>query len=223
MAGTRTALIAGATGLVGGECLTRLLNQPRYERVIAFVRRPLPASHAKLDQRVIDFDALATLPDFPRCDDVFCCLGTTMKKAKGSEEAFRQVDFVYVVNLAQRALAAGAKQFLLVSAIGAGSKSPIFYNRVKGEVEEAIARMGYPGYYVFRPSILAGDRPEHRPAERLGLAVASGVSLALVGPLRKYRPIQAETVAEAMVRVALKAQGGVNVYASDVIERLAQE
>jgi len=219
----RIALIAGASGLVGSECLTRLLNHPRYERVIALVRRPLPTAHAKLDQRVVDFGALETLADFPHADDVFCCLGTTMKKAGGSEQAFRQVDYVYVVALAKGALAAGAKQFLLVSAIGASIKSPIFYNRVKGETEETIARVGFTGCYIFRPSILAGDRPEHRPAERLGLAVASGVSLALVGPLRKYRPIEAATVAEAMVRVALRAQGGVNVFASDVIERLAQE
>ena len=220
---TRIALIAGASGLVGGECLTRLVRHPRYDRVIAFVRQPLSITHAKLEQRVIDFETLETLPDFPASDDVFCCLGTTMKKAKGSEQAFRRVDYDYVVHLAQRARAAGAQQFLLVSAIGAGAKSPIFYNRVKGEAEEAVARLGFPGYYVFRPSILAGDRPEHRPAERLGLAVASGVSIALVGPLRKYRPIQAGTVAEAMVRVAVKAPGGVNVYASDIIERLAQE
>ncbi len=219
----RRAVIAGASGLVGSECLTRLLNHPRYDQVVALVRRPLPSDHARLDQRVIDFDTLGTLADFPEVDDVFCCLGTTMKKANGSEQAFRQVDFGYVVALAERARAAGAKQFLLVSAIGASVKSPIFYSRVKGEAEEAIARLGFSGYYVFRPSILAGDRPEHRPAERLGLAVASGVSIALVGPLRKYRPIGADTVAEAMVRVAMKAQGGVNVYASDIIERLAQE
>lgn len=219
---TKTALVAGASGLVGGHCLARLLDEPAYGRVVALVRRELPVTHAKLEQRVTDFDRLgAAGVSFPASDDVFCCLGTTMKRA-GSQGAFRQVDFVYVVGIASQALQHGAKQFLLVSALGASPKSPIFYNQVKGEAEGAIVRLPFEGRYVFRPSLLAGDRPEHRPAERFGLAVASGVSLALVGPMRKYRPIAAATVAEAMVRVALAAPRGVKIFESDEIERLAR-
>ena len=219
----RTALVAGATGLVGGHCLTRLLDEPAYDQVIAIGRRALPRQHAKLVQRVIDFDRLGALgAEFPTADDVFCCLGTTMKRA-GSREAFRQVDFVYVVGLASQALQHGAKQFLLVSALGASPKSPLFYNQVKGEAEEAVTALPFEGRYMVRPSLLTGDRPEHRPAERFGLAVASGVSLALVGPLRKYRPIQAATVAKAMVRLAIQAPGGVRIYESDELERLGAD
>jgi len=217
----RTALVAGGSGLVGGHCLTQLLDEPAYDRVIAIGRRELPRQHPKLVQRVIDFDRLGALGvDFPAADDVFCCLGTTMKRA-GSRETFRQVDFVYVVGLASQALQHGAKQFLLVSALGANPKSPLFYNQVKGEAEEAVSRLSFEGRYLVRPSLLAGDRPEHRPGERFGLAVASGVSLALIGPLRKYRPILAATVAKAMVRVAIKAPGGVRIYESGELEQLA--
>lgn len=219
----RTALVAGATGLVGGHCLTQLLDEPVFDRVIAIGRRELPRQHPKLVQRVIDFDRLGALGvDFPAADDVFCCLGTTMKRA-GSQEAFRQVDFVYVVGLASQALQHGAKQFLLVSSVGASPKSPLFYSQVKGETEEAVTALPFVGRYMIRPSLLTGDRPGHRPAERFGLAVASGVSLALVGPLRKYRPIQAATVAKAMVRLAIQAPGGVRIYESDELEQLAAD
>lgn len=220
---TKVALLAGATGLVGGQCLEQLLETPDYDRVIALTRRPLLIRHAKLDQRLIDFDQLGREgTDFPAADDVFCCLGTTMKRA-GSEAAFRQVDFVYVVSLAGQALARGAKQFLLVSSLGANPKSPIFYSRVKGEAEAAIAALSFEGRQMFRPSILTGERAEHRPGERAGIAVMRGMSFAMIGPLRKYRPIAAATVARAMIRVARQAPRGVNIYASDAIERLGRD
>ena len=219
----KVALLAGATGLVGGQCLEQLLETPDYDRVIALTRRPLATRHAKLDQRLIDFDELGREgTDCPAADDVFCCLGTTMKRA-GSEAAFRQVDFVYVVSLAGQALARGAKQFLLVSSLGANAKSPIFYSRVKGEAEAAIAALSFEGRQIFRPSILTGERAEHRPGERAGIAVMRGVSFAMIGPLRKYRPIAARTVARAMIRVAHQAPRGVNIYASNDIERLGRD
>jgi uncharacterized protein YbjT (DUF2867 family) len=219
----KTALIAGATGLVGRYCLARLLDEPAYGRVIALVRRPLPQTDTKLEQQVVDFDRLGLAgTEFPAADDVFCCLGTTMKTA-GSEAAFRQVDFVYVVSLASQALGRGAKQFLLVSSLGANPKSPIFYSRVKGETEAAIAALPFEGRQIFRPSILLGERAEIRTGERAGIAVMRGISFAMLGPLRKYRPIAAATVARAMVRVALQAPRGVNIYQSHAIERLGRD
>ena len=216
----KTALIAGATGLVGRHCLVRLLEEPAYERVIALVRRPLPHADPKLEQRVVDFDRLGLVgSEFPESHDVFCCLGTTMKVA-GSEAAFRQVDFVYVVSLASQALGRGAKQFLLVSSLGANPKSSIFYSRVKGETEAAIAALPFEGRQIFRPSILVGERAEVRRGERAGIVVMRGLSFTMLGPLRKYRPVSAATVAKAMVRVAREAPRGVNIYESDTIERL---
>ena len=218
----RVALIAGASGLVGSHCLARLLREPAYERVIALVRRPLGLDDARLEQRVIDFDRLGAVgAEFPAATDVFCCLGTTMKRA-GSEAAFRRVDFTYVVALAAQALEHGARQFLLVSALGANPGSRIFYSRVKGEAEAAIRALPFEGRHIFRPSILTGERAEHRPAERAGIAALTGASFLLVGPLRKYRPIPAGAVAEAMVRVALKSPRGVNTYDSDAIARIAR-
>ena len=219
----KVALLAGATGLVGGQCLEQLLATPDYDRVIALTRRPLATRHAKLDQRLVDFDQLGREgTDFPAADDVYCCLGTTMKRA-GSEAAFRQVDFVYVVALAGQALSRGARQFLLVSSLGANAKSPIFYSRVKGEAEAAIAALLFEGRQIFRPSILTGKRAEHRPGERAGIAVMRGMSFAMIGPLRRYRPIAAATVARAMIRVARQAPRGVNIFASNDIERLGRD
>ena len=220
---TKTALIAGATGLVGGHCLVRLLRAPEYGRVVALTRRPLATTDPKLEQRLVEFDQLGREGfDFPQVDDVYCCLGTTIKVA-GSQAAFRQVDFVYVVSLASLALGRGAQQFLLVSSLGANPKSPIFYSRVKGETEAAVSALTFEGRQIFRPSILVGERREQRPGERAGIAVMRGVSFAMLGPLRKYRPIAAATVANAMVRVAVQAPSGVNVYESDVLERLGRE
>lgn len=216
----RVALLAGGSGLVGSHCLARLLKTREYTRVITLVRRPLPHDDPKLEQRVVDFDRLgAAGVQFPHADDVFCCLGTTMKRA-GSEAAFRQVDFTYILSLASLSLGANARQFLLVSSLGASPKSRIFYSRVKGETEAAVVALPFEGRQIFRPSILVGERHEHRSGESLGLAVMRGMALAMVGPLRKYRPIAAATVAEAMVRVALRAPRGINVYESDEIQRL---
>lgn len=218
-----TALIAGATGLVGRQCLARLLDEPHYANIIALVRRPLPHSDPKLEQRVVEFNRLGLAgTDFPAADDVFCCLGTTMRTA-GSQAAFRQVDFTYVVSLASQALGTGAKQFLLVSSLGANARSPIFYSRVKGETEAAIAALPFEGRHIFRPSILTGERAELRRGERAGIAVMRGLSFTLLGPLRKYRPVAAATVARAMVRVAREAARGVHIYESDAIERLGRD
>ena len=216
----RVALLAGASGLVGSHCLKRLLGEPGYARVITLTRRLLPHDDPKLEQRVVEFDRLGTVGvEFPRATDVFCCLGTTMRQA-GSEAAFRQVDFTYVVSLASLALGAGARQLLLVSSLGASPKSRIFYSRVKGETEAAVTALPFEARQIFRPSILVGERGERRAGEAIGAAVMRGAAFAMLGPLRKYRPIAAATVAEAMVRVALRAPRGVNVYESDEVERL---
>jgi uncharacterized protein YbjT (DUF2867 family) len=220
---SKVALIAGATGLVGSNCLADLLGEPAYDRVVALVRRPLPHEDAKLEQRIVDFDHLGTDGnEVPEAQDVFCCLGTTMRQA-GSQEAFRRVDFTYVVSLAGLALGRGARQFLLVSSLGADPRSRIFYSRVKGETEAAITALPFEGRQIFRPSILTGERPEHRPGERTGIAVMRALSFALVGPWRRLRPIRAATVAHAMVRVARDAPRGVNVFSSNEIERLGRE
>lgn len=219
---TRKALIAGASGLVGRHCLRRLLESEVYDQVTAFVRKELPLSDPKLAQRVIDFDRMARLSTFPRVDDVFCCLGTTIKNA-GSEDAFYKVDYTYVLELARLASLSRSRQFLLVSSMGASPRSNVFYSRVKGEMEEAVKKLPFEGLYVFRPSLLTGSRDESRPGESVAKTVLSIVSFAMLGPAKKYRPIKAEAVASAMVRVARQGYRGVHVFESDRIRELAED
>ncbi len=216
----RTAIVAGASGLVGGHCLRRLLASGLHEQVVAFVRGPLSVTHKRLQQRTVDFERLGRMSAFPRAQDVFCCLGTTMKTA-GSEDAFRKVDYEYVVRLAESSIRTGAERFFLVSAVGADPKSRVFYSRVKGEAEEAVGRLGFSGFHVFRPSFLLGSRREKRAAEELGIAAARLVSGVLFGPARKYRPIKADTVARSMVVVAREGSAGAHVYTSDEMEGLS--
>lgn len=217
----RTALLAGATGLVGGHLLERLLAEPVYARVVALVRRPLELENAKLEPRVVEFDHLAEMPDPPGVDDVFCCLGSTIRKA-GSQAAFRRVDHDYVMATARLGLAGGARRFLLVSAIGSSPSAMTFYSRVKGEAEASVTALGYPALHIFQPSILMGERQESRPGERLGIAAVRVLNGLLAGPLRPYRGIRPETVAAAMVSAALSGTDGRHVHTYDGIERLAE-
>jgi uncharacterized protein YbjT (DUF2867 family) len=215
----KSALIAGATGLVGGYVLRGALTHPSYSRVEILVRRELPVRDPKLTQRVVDFERLDADVAGIAADDVFCCLGTTIRKA-GSQEAFRHVDYDYPLALARLAKAAGAGKFLMVSALGADPKSSVFYNRVKGEVEHALAATGFPATYFFRPSLLMGPRAEGRRGEKIGTAIGKLIAPFLIGGLRKYRPIYAYTVAAAMMYVANR-DFPAGVIESDSIARLA--
>jgi uncharacterized protein YbjT (DUF2867 family) len=213
---TRTAVLLGATGLVGGYCLEALLADAAYEAVVTLGRRPLDRTHPKLTHHVVDFDRLAEAASLIEARDVFCCLGTTMKQA-GSKEAFRNVDFGYPVEAARMAAANGAEQYLLVSALGASPRSAFFYSRVKGEAEAAICALPFDGVYVLRPSLITGERDEARAGEQISERVLGALSFALRGPLRKYRPVEARTIARALVAIAKRQPGGVHVIPSDQI------
>lgn len=216
---SRTALLAGATGLVGSHVLPLLLADDTWTHVVTVGRRSVPHSHEKLEQRILDLGALEAV-DLPNADDVFCCLGTTIKQA-GSQAAFRRVDYDFVVALARRGLRIGAKQFLLVSAIGADPASRIFYSRVKGEAEAAVRQLPYRGVQILRPSLLLGARADFRFGERVAMLSAPAMPLFLPGPFRRYRPIRAETVARAMVRIAREIPRGPNVFEFDAMQASA--
>jgi len=213
---SRIALLAGATGLVGSHVLQFLLDDPEWSGVVTAGRRTTPQRHDKLEQRVLDLGAIEALGDLPHADDVFCCLGTTIKQA-GSQQAFRRVDHALVVGLARAGIRVGATQFLLVSAIGADPESRIFYSRVKGETETDVRKLPYRAVQIFRPSMLLGERPEFRLVERLAIMASPLLQLALVSRLRRYRPIQASDVARAVVRVAREAPRGPNVFEYDAM------
>ena len=216
-ANERIALIAGATGLIGRYLLRLLLADRRYKHVNALVRKAAFPDDNKLSECIVDFDRL---PALPAASDVYCCLGTTLRKA-GSQAAFRKVDFDCVVNLAAAAKRGGCKRFLVVSAIGANAKSAVFYSRVKGEMENALREIHFDALHVFQPSFLTGDRQESRAGESLGIAAFSAMAPLMLGPLRKYRPIAAQAVAQAMVNAAGQDSRGVAVYDSARICTLA--
>lgn len=197
----RSALLAGASGLVGRELLRLLSESPRYESVHALVRRSTSAPASKVRELVVDFEAL---PALPPVDDVLIALGTTIAVA-GSESAFRRVDHDYVVAIARAGRAAGATHLGLVSALGADAASRLFYNRVKGEAERDVAALGYESVTIVQPSLLLGDR------ESLGQPARAGEVWArrLLGPISRLlpagiRPVRASDVATALL-VAVEA------------------
>ena len=211
---SKTALLAGSTGLIGGQLLELLLTDNGYTHVIAISRKPLEASHPKLRNIVADVTSLEQHKDQLTAEDVFCCLGTTMRQAK-TKEAFRKVDFDYPVLLAKLSRERGAKQYLLVSALGANKSSFIFYNRVKGLTEEAIASIGFECYHVLRPSLLAGPRTKHRAGED-----AAKWFYRVFGFLipKKYKAIESIKVARAMIAVASKEQKGSFIHESGELQ-----
>nr|WP_298174243.1 oxidoreductase [uncultured Pseudomonas sp.] len=205
-------LLAGATGLTGEHLLDRLLNEPTVERVLAPSRRPL-AAHPHLENPVGEL--LDLLPQLSgKVDSAFCCLGSTIKQA-GSQEAFRAVDHDLVLAFAKRARELGARHLLMISALGADANSSVFYNKVKGETEEALKAQGWPQLTLVRPSLLLGPRNEFRLGERL----AAPFMRWLPG---KYRGIEATVLARALWRLALEEGEGVRVVESDQLRRLGR-
>ncbi len=216
----KTAILLGASGLVGGFCLQALLNEPSYGRIVLLNRRELPLEpHPGLSQRIVNFASLSPA-DFAGSGDIFCALGTTIRKA-GSQEAFRRVDVEYPLAAARQAIEGGAKQFVLVSSVGANPRSKNFYLRTKGGLEQEIAKLGFQAFHVFRPSLLLGKREEFRSGEKMVQGIAPLLNFAMIGGLRRYRGIPAATVGRAMVRAARQDGSGIFIYEYDQIIRLA--
>lgn len=196
---SRSALVAGATGLVGGHVVERLAESADVGRVVVLVRKKTGKwPSAKVEEKVVDYDALDPSA-FAGVTEVYACLGTTIKKA-GSQDAFRKVDHDYTLAVANGAKAAGVERFAVVSSVGANASSSSFYLRVKGETDEAIDKIHFPTLVIARPSMLVGNREETRPGEKAGIAISKAFSFAMVAGLRKYRPIEARRVAHAVVR-----------------------
>jgi uncharacterized protein YbjT (DUF2867 family) len=198
--------LAGGSGLVGGSLLTKILDDEFFSSVLAVGRRPLALENPKLTQASIDFAKLEIPSDSPAPDLLFSCLGSTMKKA-GSKEAFRAVDYDAVLAFAKAGRARGARAFLHVSSIGASPRAFSFYAKVKGEIENAVADLGYESVYAFRPSFIDGERAESRFGENVGIAIAGAL-----GPLiGKYRPTSVARIVNAMLAAAKKPAPGAHV------------
>lgn len=203
------ALVAGSTGLIGELLVKELLADDRVTEVEVLVRKPGITSYPKLRERVIDFSEILKLQGLS-ATHVFCCLGTTIKKA-GSQEAFREVDYRYVADLAALAARSGCSNFTVVSSVGADAKSGNFYLRTKGEMEEAVKTSGIPSIVIMRPSMLLGDRKEFRFGEAVGKWVMKGVNPLLQGSWVKYRAVEAAAVARAMLRLSALNTPGITI------------
>lgn len=203
----RTALLIGATGLVGDHLLRQLLLDERFDRLKVFVRRPTGYQSPKLEEHVVDFDQPQAWREALTGDVLFSTLGTTLKQA-GSQEAQYKVDYTYQYRTAQAAATAGVSSFVLVSSAGADADSFVFYNRMKGELERDIKRLPFRRIRILQPGVLAGGRAQVRLGEKIGLVLASVVGA--VPPLRGYRPIHARVVAQAMINAALDETPGIS-------------
>lgn len=212
----KIALVAGGTGLVGNQLLKLLLATNRYDKVKAITRTDIDISHPKLVQIKADYAKLESCRDDLKADDVFCCLGTTMAKAR-TKEKFYQVDYSFPLMLAQIAASQQAQQFLLVSALGADKHATIFYNRVKGELEEAVSKLNFSGIHIFRPSLLLGPRTESRPGEEAAKIFYRIFWFLIPG---KYKAIQSEQVAKAMLYFAAQEQKGIFIHESRELQNI---
>jgi len=214
------AVIIGATGLVGKALLAHLENDGEYTRIHLIVRRKGISKHPKTIEHVVDFDDARSFPTQIAPRHVYCCLGTTIKKA-GSQEAFKRVDHDYVIALAEHFLALGAQHFAVVSAVGADESARIFYSKVKGQMEHALRALGYAGITIVRPSLLGGKRDEFRFGERLSIAAFALLQWAFVGALRRYRMVYDHEVAAAMVEAVHKHPTGEGILESEMLPPLA--
>lgn len=215
--GTKKALIIGSTGLIGKSLLAVLLEDQAYEQVYSLVRKPVHMKHHKLKEYVVDFDHLQADEAFFEVDDVFCCLGTTIKKA-GSIEAMKKVDIEYPVKVAQLAKEKGATHFLVISSSNANQKSLFSYPKIKGELEQELKNISYESLSILRPSLLLGEREDTRFMEGLANKAIRGIEKVKRGPVSSQIAIEGNKVAFAMNRIAQEQRGkGVHVYSPKLI------
>lgn len=218
----QTAVVIGATGLTGGHVVQALLHGETFSKVVVLVRGNFNVSHPKLTVKKVDFGDMDNYQkQLGKGDAIFCCIGTTQKKVKGDMAQYRKVDYDIPVNAAVLGKQAGFNTFLLVSAIGANPQAANFYLRLKGEVDEAVSSAGLPSVNIFRPSLLLGNRNEVRLGEGIMQPVAKALSFLLRGRFAKYKPVEAQAVAKAMVVASRQAVPGNHVYEYTNITALA--
>lgn len=218
---TKTALVFGASGLIGKFLSEQLINDSRYSRVIIFVREKLQVASPAVEQIIFNPEKFDEIEELFHRSHVFCCIGTTRKKA-GSNEKFHKIDHDLVEKIAQNAARNKAEVFAVVSSIGASAESGNFYLRTKGLMELSIKTFQFSNISIFRPSILLGMRNESRILENIGKRIAVLTSPLMVGKLKKYKPIHAAVVAKAMISSAFNGKG-IFIYESDEIELLANK
>ena len=213
---SKTAIVLGATGLVGGHLIEQLVQHDAYTRVVALSRRPLEYEHPKLQVALLDFDNPD--PDKIKGDDLYCALGTTLRKA-GSKEAQYRIDCTYPYEIGKIARQNGVQQYVLVSSIGASTKTGNFYLRTKGELEQKLTDLDFPGLIIGRPSAILGDRGEFRLGEKIGIFLVQ-----VLKPFvpKRYRGIQAAQIARALIASAVEGQEGTRIIESDQLQGIGR-
>ena len=217
----QTAVIIGASGLIGNHLVEQMLPDEYFSTVRVLVRRSLPVNHPKLQQAIVDFNDMDDYTDkFGKGDIIFCCVGTTQKKVKGDKIAYEKVDHDMPVNAAQIGIDNGFRKIIIVSSIGANPISNNFYLRLKGKMEKDVKQFPFKSISIFRPSILLGKRNESRPGEKIGQIFMQAFSFLLIGSIKKYRPVKAENVAKAMIAESKKDELGLHILEYPEMEKL---
>jgi uncharacterized protein YbjT (DUF2867 family) len=214
----KTAILIGATGLVGSHLLNQLINDTRFDKIRVFTRKSTGKKDEKLEEYIIDFDDMKEWAHRLSGDVLFSALGTTLKKA-GSKDAQFKIDFSYQYNIADHASQNGVGTYVLVSSAGADPGSKVFYSRMKGELEEAINKLNFTSIRIIQPGILDGERDESRPMEKFAIQVAR--ALVYVPGIKRFRPIHAETVAKAMINACFDESAGTRIYTLEEVFTLA--
>jgi uncharacterized protein YbjT (DUF2867 family) len=221
MAG-QTAVVIGATGMIGELVVRQLINDADFTKVRLLVRKVVPYRDRKVEVEIVDFKNKEEIRQkLGQGDCIICCVGTTQAKVKGDKAAYRKIDFDIPVDVAKAGLANGFHNFLIVSAIGANAGSGNFYLQLKGETEDALKQLQYPSLHIFQPSVLMGHRKESRPMEKILQAIMPAFSIFLAGKLKKYKPIEGQTVAKAMVNASKLNHHGTQVYSFEQMSKLA--
>lgn len=217
----KTAILLGATGLTGGILLQKLLNDPRYGKIILFSRASVKIENNKIEEHLMDLFQLENYKEQFIADQVFCCIGTT-KNRTPNQETYRRIDYGIPVTAAKLCKENGIATFAVISALGANPNSGMFYNKIKGEMERDVLAQKIKNTYIFQPSLIAGDREENRVFENLAKQAMKILNYALIGSLKKYRSIHPETIATAMLVVANKGYEK-NIIESEEIKKIAAE
>ena len=216
-----TATLVGATGLIGSHLLQELLNDVHFDTVRILIRRPIDITRIKLEKKIVDFnDSDSLLVAISNSDVLFCAIGSTMKKVKGDKEAYRKIDFEIPVKLARFCKMTGCEKFILVSSAGANPKSPNFYQRLKGETDDAIKESGLKTIHIMRPSLLLGERKEYRLGENIAKAMMKGLSFLIPA---KYKAVQGKDVAKVMLGLSKKNEEGIFVHENSEIRNLSTQ
>ncbi len=218
----KSAIILGATGLTGGLLLDELLRDHRYDRIKIFSRSASKINHPKLEEYIGDLFSLSNFKSYFKADEVYCCIGTTKSKTP-DKELYRKIDLGIPVAAAQLCLENEIDTFIVISALGANVKSAVFYNRIKGEMEEAVLAQGPAHTYILQPSIIGGKRDEKRVGEWIAKKLFSVFNMLLQGPLKKYRAIHPMTIAQAMIWLANNSYPKGRIVSDEIVNIVAYD